>query len=97
MNSLQEMKKLLNIGKKLDYQKKEFPILMQITIDDLLDLWDLVDLIRRFFTESEKVNFLLKEAMSERMKIIGWKFGTMFLWNFIEMKSELFQNLKSRM
>jgi hypothetical protein len=31
------------------------------------------------------------------MKIIGWRFGIMFSWNFIEMRSEILANFLSIM
>jgi hypothetical protein len=92
MKVLQEMKQLQINGKKSDFLLTEFLIFLLIIIDGLLDQLDHVDQILKYFTESENLNFLLNEATCETMKIIGWRFGTMFSWNFIVTKAELFQN-----
>jgi hypothetical protein len=89
---LQEMKLLQINGKKFDFLQIEFLIFLLIIIGGLLDQLGLVDLILKYFTESENQSFLLNEAMCETMKTIGWKFGTTFSWNFIVMKAELSQN-----
>ena len=92
MKVLQEMKLLQTNGKKSDFLQIEFPTFLLIIIDGLLDLLDLVDLILKYFTESENLNIQLSEATCETMKTTGWKFGITFSWNFIVMKAELFQN-----
>ena len=51
MKVLQEMKLQQINGRKSDYQKTEFPILMQIIIDGLQDLLDHADLIQKYFIE----------------------------------------------
>jgi hypothetical protein len=92
MKALQEMKLLQTNGKKSDFLQTEFLIFLLIITDGLLDLLDHVDLILKYFTESENQNIQLSEATCETMKIIGWKFGIMFSWNSIVTKAELFQN-----
>ena len=92
MKALQEMKLLQINGKKSDFLLKEFLTSLLTIIDGLLDLYDLVDLILKYFTESENQNIQLSEATCEMMKIIGWKFGITFSWNFTVMKVELSQN-----
>jgi len=47
----------------------------------LLEKLDLVDQILKFFIGLVIQNFLQKIQMLKMMKIIGWKFGIMFLWN----------------
>ena len=92
MKVLQETKLLQINGKKSDFLQIEFPTFLLIIIDGLLDLLDHADPILKYFTESESQNFQLSEAMCETMKIIGWKSGITFSWNFIVTKAELFQN-----
>ena len=92
MKALQEMKPLQTNGKKSDSQLREFLIFLLIIIDGLLDLLDHVDLILKYFTESENQSSQLNEATYETMKTTGWKFGITFSWNFIVTKAELFQN-----
>ena len=92
MKALQEMKPLQTNGKKSDFLQTEFLTFLLIITDGLLDLLDHVDLILKYFTESENQNIQLNEATYETMKIIGWKFGTTFSWNFIVTKAELSQN-----
>ena len=92
MKALQEMKLLRTNGKKSDFQLREFLISLLIIIDGLLDLLDHVDLILKYFTESENLNIQLSEATCETMKTIGWKSGITFSWNSIVMKAELYQS-----
>ena len=92
MKALPEMKLLQINGKKSDSQLREFLIFLLIIIDGLLDLYDLVDLILKYFTESENQSSQLNEATYETMKTTGWKFGITFSWNFIVTKAELSQN-----
>ena len=92
MKVRQEMKQLQINGKKSDFLQIEFLTFLLIIIGGLLDQFDLVDQILKYFTESEIQNFQLNEVTCETMKIIGWKFGITFLWNFIVTKAELFQN-----
>ena len=92
MKAHQEMKLLQINGKKSDSQLREFLIFLLIIIDGLLDLYDLVDLILKYFTESENQSSQLNEATYETMKTTGWKFGITFSWNFIVTKAELSQN-----
>ena len=92
MKVLLEMKLLQINGKKSDFLQTEFLTFLLIIIDGLLDLWDRVDLILKYFTESENRSFQLSEATYETMKTIGWKFGITFSWNFIVTKAELSQN-----
>ena len=92
MIALQEMKLQQINEKKSDFQKIKFHIYLQKTIDDLLDLYDHAALILRYFTESENPNIQLHEATCETMRIIGWRYGIMFSWNFIVTKAELSQN-----
>ena len=92
MKVLQEMKLLQINGKKSDFLQTEFLIFLLIIIDGLLDLLDHVDLILKYFTESENQNIQLSEATCETMKTTGWKFGITFSWNFIVTKAELSQN-----
>ena len=55
--------KLLQInGKKFDFLQIEFLTFLLIITDGLLDLLGHVDLILKYFTESENLNFLLNEA-----------------------------------
>jgi hypothetical protein len=63
MKVLQEMKLLQINGKKFDFLQIEFLIFLLIIIDGLLDQLDLVDLILKYFTESEILNFLPNEVM----------------------------------
>jgi hypothetical protein len=85
--------KLLQInGKKSDFLQTEFLTFLLIITDGLLDLLDHVDLILKYFTESENQNIQLNEATCETMKIIGWRFGITFSWNFIVTKAELSQS-----
>ena len=88
----QEMKLQQINGKKSDFLQTEFLTFLLIIIDGLLDLLDHVDLIQKYFTESGNQNFQLSEATCETMKIIGWRFGITFSWNFIVTKTELSQN-----
>jgi hypothetical protein len=92
MKALQEMILLQTNGKKYDFLKIKFHICQQITIDGLLDLYDLVDLILKYSIGYETLNILLSEAMLKMMRITGWKYGIMYLWNFTVMIHELFQN-----
>ena len=92
MKALQEMKQLQINGKKSDFQLREFLTFLLIITGGLLDLLDLVDQIQKYFTESENLNIQLSEATYETMKIIGWKSGITFSWNFIVTKAEHFQN-----
>ena len=92
MKVLLEMKLLQINGKKSDFLLREFLTFLLIITDGLLDLLDLVDLILKYFTESENQNIQLNEATCETMKTTGWKSGTTFSWNFIVMKAELSQN-----
>jgi hypothetical protein len=92
MKVLQEMKLLQINGKKSDFLLIKFHTYQQTITGDLLDLYDHVDQILKYFTEYESQNSLPNEATFETMKIIGWKFGITFSWNFIVTKAELFQN-----
>ena len=92
MKVLQETKLLQINGKKFDFLLREFLTFLLIIIDGLLDLYDLVDLILKYFTESENLNFLLSEATYETMKTTGWRFGITFSWNSTVTKAELSQN-----
>ena len=92
MKALQEMKLLQRNGKKSDSLQTEFLTFLLIITDGLLDLLDHVDLILKYFTESENQNIQLKEAMCETMKTTGWRVGITFSWNFIVTKAELSQN-----
>ena len=92
MNPLQETKLQQINGKKSDYLQIKFLIYEPIIIDGLLDLLDHVDLILKYFTEWENLNFQLNEATCETMRTTGWKSGITFLWNFTVMKAELSQN-----
>ena len=92
MKVLQEMKLLQKNGKKSDFPLTEFLIFLLIITDGLLDLLDHVDLIQKYFTESENQNIQPNEATCETMKTIGWKFGITFSWSFIVTKAELFRN-----
>ena len=92
MKVLQEMKLLQINGKKSDFQLREFPTSLLIITGGLLDLYDHVDLILKYFTESENQSSQLNEVMCETMKTTGWKFGITFSWNFIVTKAELYQN-----
>ena len=92
MKVLQETKLPQINGKKSDSPQTKFPTFLLIIIDGLLDLWDLVDLILKYFTESENQNIQLSEATCETMKTIGWRFGITFSWNFIVTKAELSQS-----
>ena len=88
----QEMKLLQINGKRSDFLQIEFPTFLLIIIDGLLDLYDHVDQILKYFTEYENQNIQLNEVTYETMKTIGWRFGITFSWNFIVTKAELFQN-----
>jgi hypothetical protein len=92
MKVLQEMKRRQINGKKSESLKIEFLTYQPIITDGLLDLYDHADLILKYFIEYENQSFLLNEVMYEMTKIIGWKYGTMFSWNFIVTKAELSQN-----
>ena len=92
MKALQEMKLLQINGKKSDFLQTEFLIFLLIITDGLLDLLDHVDLILKYFTESENQNIQLSEATCETMKTIGWRFGITFSWNSTVMKAELSQS-----
>ena len=92
MRVRQEMKLLQTNGKKSDFLQTEFLTFLLIIIDGLLDLYDLVDLILKYFTESENLSSLLNEAMYETMKTIGWKFGITFSWSSIVTKAERSRN-----
>ena len=92
MKVRQEMKQLQINGKKSDFLQIEFLIFLLIIIGGLLDQLGLVDLILKYFTESENQNIQLSEATCETMKTTGWKSGITFSWNFIVTKAELFQN-----
>ncbi len=63
MKVRQEMRLLQTNGKKSDFQLREFLTFLLIIIDGLLDQLDHVDLIPKYFTESEIQNFQLSEAM----------------------------------
>ena len=86
------MKQLQINGKKSDYQLIKSHTYQLITTGDLLDLLDHVDQTLKYFTEFENLNIQLNEVTSETMKIIGWKFGITFSWNFTVTKVELFQS-----
>jgi hypothetical protein len=88
----QKTKQLQINEKKFEFLKTKFHTFPQITIDGLLDLSDHVDLIQKYSIEYENPNIQLNEAMYEMMKITGWKYGTMFSWNFTVTKAELSQN-----
>jgi hypothetical protein len=92
MKALQEMKLLQINGKKSDFLQTGFLTFLLIIIDGLLDQLDHVDLILKYFTESENQNFQLSEATCETMKTIGWRFGITFSCNFTVTKAELSQN-----
>ena len=92
MKVLQETKLLQKNGKKFESLQIEFLTFLLIITDGLLDQYDHVDLILKYFTESESQNFQLNEAMCETMKTIGWRFGITFSWNSIVTKAELSQN-----
>ena len=92
MKVLQETKLLQINGKKSDFLLTEFLTFLPIITDGLLDLLDHVDLILKYFTESEIQNIQLREATCETMKTIGWKSGITFSWNFIVTKAELSQS-----
>ena len=92
MKVLQEMRLLQINGKKSDFLQTGFLTFLLIITDGLLDLLDHVDLTLKYFTESENQNIQLKKVTFETMKIIGWKSGITFSWNFIVTKAELFQN-----
>ena len=92
MKVLQEMKQLQTNGKKSDFQLIKFHTYQPTITGDLLDLLDHVDQILKYFTESENLNTQLNEVMCETTKIIGWKFGITYSWNFTVTKAELFQN-----
>ena len=92
MKVLQEMKQLQINGKKSDFLPIKYHICQLTITGDLLDLLDHVDLILRYFTESENQNIQLSEATCETMKTTGWKSGITFSWNFIVTKAELFQS-----
>ena len=63
MKALQEMKLQQTNGKKSDFLQTEFLTFLLIIIDGLLDLLDLVDLILKYFIESENQNIQLSEVM----------------------------------
>ena len=92
MKAPQETKLLQINGKKSDSLLKEFLTFLLIIIDGLPDLLDHVDLILKYFTESENLNIQPSEVTCETMKTTGWKFGITFSWNFIVTKAELSQN-----
>ena len=92
MKVLLEMKLPQINGKKSEFLKIESLIFLPIITDGPLDLLGHADLTLKYFTEYENQNSLLNEAMYEMMKIIGWKYGTMFSWNFIVTKAEPSQN-----
>ena len=92
MKVLQETKLLQINGKKSEFLQIKFLTFLLIITDGLLDLLDHVDLILKYFTESENQNIQLSEATYETMKIIGWKSGITFSWNSIVTKAELYQS-----
>ena len=92
MKVLQETKLLQINGKKSDFLQIKFLTFLLIIIDGLLDLYDLVDLTLRYFTESENQNIQPNEVTCETTKTTGWKFGITFSWNSIVTKAELSQN-----
>ena len=88
----QETKLLQINGKKSDFLQTEFLTFLLIIIDGLLDLLDHVDLILKYFTESENQSSQLNEATYETMKTTGWKFGITFSWSSIVTKAERSRN-----
>jgi hypothetical protein len=75
-------------GLMYEYQKIEFRIYQKKIIGGLQEILDLVDLIQKYFIGFEKANFRQKIVMFEMMKVIGWKFGIMYLWSLINFQIE---------
>jgi hypothetical protein len=88
MKMLLEMKNQQVFGLMYECQKIESHIYQKKIIGGRLEILDLVDLIQKYFIGFEKVNFRQNEVMFEMMKIIGWKFGIMYLWNLINFQTE---------
>jgi hypothetical protein len=82
------MKKVLIFGVQFECQEIEFHIFQNQKTGGQRVILDLVDLIQKFFIGFEKVNFLQREVMLKMMKIIGWKYGIMFLWNITNFQTE---------
>jgi hypothetical protein len=66
-------------------------------IGGLLEIQDLVDQIVKFFIGLVKVNFHQRIQMYEMMKIIGWKYGIMYLWNITDFQIENWKNFQLKM
>jgi hypothetical protein len=94
---LLEMKNLPKYGKNNEYLKIEYHIYQNQKIGGQHDQLDLVDLIQKYFIGYEKKKIHQKIQMYEMMKIIGWKYGIMYLWNIIDYQIENLKNYQTEM
>jgi hypothetical protein len=88
MKMHQETKSLQKFGKKLECQKIEFHFYLHQKTGGQHEILDLVVQIQKFFIGFENQNFHQNDQMFEMTRIIGWKFGIMFLWNLINYQTE---------
>jgi len=73
---------LHKFGKKFELLKKKLAIFQNQKTGGLPEKHDHADLILKYSTGFDLEN-LQKSQMCETMKITGWRYGTMFLWNII--------------
>ncbi|MDR2639862.1 MAG: hypothetical protein LBC61_00540 [Candidatus Peribacteria bacterium] len=85
---LQEMRNQQLFGRTFECQKIRFHTSQKKIIGGQLEILDLVDQIQKYFIGLGKKSFHQNEVMFEMMKIIGWKFGTMYLWSLINFQTE---------
>jgi hypothetical protein len=82
------MKNQQIFGQVCECQEVEFLIYQKKIIGGQQEILDLVDQIQKYFIGFERVSFRQNEVMFEMTRIIGWKFGIMYLWNLTNFQTE---------
>ena len=76
---------LLNVGKKLEFLKKEYTSLEKKTIGGLLEKKDHVDQIQRYSMILEKQNAQMNVIL--HVDVVNMlKYGITYLWSFTKIK-----------